>query len=153
MKFLPFRKHFKRHQRYLASCFFVCKYALSIVSRHSNLKCINHTCLGTVYCPNKPSTPYLFAKSVTFTFHAVVRLSKYQLYLSTFFETSRCLGRLLLCCLFASKYVVSAIFCTLTWNFISGTHLVAFNPQKALFYSHFSFLTTVDLFSSLCWGL
>ena len=72
---------------------------------------MNRTYADAVYTLNRGSTPYilfLIVKNVPFTFRAVVWPSKHQPYLCSKFETSKYNRRYFVCCLFASKYVISA---------------------------------------------
>ena len=91
-------------------------------------KCINHTYPVALYTLNTPSTPYclfLTDKNVPFNFEHVLGPSKRRSYLCSYFQTSKYVRRYLVCCLFASKYVTSAVFCTLSCNCMSRTYLVA----------------------------
>ena len=85
-------------------------------------KCIEYTYLVAVYTQNTAS-PFITAENVSFTFHADLWRSEDKLYL---FFISKPLNRLpvLFCCLFASKYIISAVLLSLTCNCITGTYLV-----------------------------
>ena len=76
--------------------------------------CISCAYLLAVYTVNTPSTPYslfLTAENVPLTFGFVFWLSENQAHLFSNFETSKYLTWRLVCCLFRSKYVISALLC------------------------------------------
>ena len=75
--------------------------------------CIRRTYLVAVYTLKTRSTPYclfLRVENVTVTFGVVLWLSKHQPYLCSNFETSKYVRLSLVCCLFACRYVISAVF-------------------------------------------
>ena len=68
--------------------------------------------LVAVYTVNTPSTPYcLFfvAENVPLTFALVLPSSKLQPYLCFFFQSTKYVRRYLVCCLYACKYIISAV--------------------------------------------
>ena len=96
-------------------------------------KCINHTYLVAIYTLNTTSTtstPYflfIIAKNLTFSF--LMLFFGLQYINRTFFIISKLLNKLrgtLFIVGLLLKDVISAVFCSLTCNCISGTYLVAF---------------------------
>ena len=80
-------------------------------------KYINYTYLVAVQTVNRPSTPYclfLTAENVPLSFGFVLWLWKNHAHLFSNFETSKYLRWRLVCCLFSSKYVISALLCHFT---------------------------------------
>ena len=78
--------------------------------------CISWTYVVAVYTINTPTTPYclfLAAENVPLTFGFVLWLWKNHVHLFSNFETSKYLRWRLVCCLFPSKYVISALL----WHF------------------------------------
>ena len=78
--------------------------------------CISCAYLLAVYTVNKPSTPYclfLTTENVPLTFGFVLWLCKNNAHLFSKMETSKYLRLRLVCCLFSSKYVISAVL----WHF------------------------------------
>ena len=76
-------------------------------------KYINHTYPFPVYIRNTPSTPYCMywtAENFPLTFGDAPWLWKHQSYICSDFETSKYVWRYLVYCLFAGKYVISAVF-------------------------------------------
>ena len=74
--------------------------------------CISCGYLVAVYNVNTPSTPYslfLMAENIPLTFGFFLWLWKNNVPLFSNFQTSKYLGWCLLCCLFPSKYVISAL--------------------------------------------
>ena len=74
--------------------------------------CISCAYLVAVYTVNTPSTPYclfLTAENVPLTFGVVLRSWKHQLYLCSYFQSSKYVRRYLVCCFSACKYVISAV--------------------------------------------
>ena len=75
--------------------------------------CISCACLVAVFTVNTKSTAYclfLTAENVPLTFGFVLWLWENHAHLFSNFETSKYLRLPLVCCLFRSKYVVSALF-------------------------------------------
>ena len=96
----------------------------------STWKCINDTYLIPGYTLNTPSAPYFFlyktAKRNIFISCCFLAL-KHQSYFFYYSKTSEYVKRYHVCCLFPSDYVISSVFGSLTWKYISGTYLVAFS--------------------------
>ena len=81
-------------------------------------KYINHTYPVAECTLNTRRTTYslfLTAENVPFIFDAMVWFSKHQPYLLSIFETSKHVRRYLVCCLFASKYVISVLMLQFNW--------------------------------------
>ena len=106
---------------------------------------------------------FITAKNVTFIFHAVLLMlyfscmsffmpSKHQSYLFSHFETSKYVRWYLVCSFFTCKYVISAVFCSLTCNWSPSPMLLHFNLDKHDSHFAFIFLTTGYLFYSLFSG-
>ena len=76
--------------------------------------CISCACLLAVYTVNTKSTAYclfLTAENVPLAFGLLLWLWKNKVRLFPTSETSKYLRSRLVCCLFSSKYVISALFC------------------------------------------
>ena len=74
--------------------------------------CISCVYVVAVYTINTPSTPYcllLTAENVQLNFGFVFRLLKNDAHLFPYFETSKYLRWRVVCCLFTSKYIISAL--------------------------------------------
>ena len=102
----------------------------------STWKSRKHTYLLGVYPRNTPITPYFFVyncKNETFTFHPDLWHSKQQLYFFYSFKPLNMLGRTLFVVFFRFKHEFSTVFCSLTFNCISGIYLVAFSLRKRSF--------------------
>ena len=75
-------------------------------------KYINHTYPVVVYTPNTPSIPhclFLIAGNLPLIFGVVLWPWKHQPYFCSILETSKYVRRHLVCCLFATKSVISAV--------------------------------------------
>ena len=94
---------------------------------------------------------FITAENATFTFHAVLFPSKHQSYLSFYFEISKYVKRYLLCCLFAFKYVIFAVFFAFKLVITSVPVIfLPFNLKKNYPFFGFGVLATnVDLFPVL----
>ena len=73
------------------------------------------------------------SKNVTFSFHAVVWLSKQESYFSSYFQISEYIRRYLPSCFLACKYLFPAVFWPFSCNCISDTYPFAFWPRKTSF--------------------
>ena len=103
-------------RRDLVCCLFASKYVFSFDFRHFKKKNINYTYLVAVSSVNGGSTPYSFfltAENVPLTFGFFLWFSKNHGHLFSNFESSKYLIWRLVCSLFLSKYVISALL----WHF------------------------------------
>ena len=102
-------------------------------------KCIKHTYLVAVYILNTGNTPYFFVykcEKRNLCLPCFFSIAKHQSYVFSYFETSKYVNRYLVCSLFLSKCVFSAIFCSLTCNCKNSTYPVNFKLEKH--HLHFS---------------
>ena len=75
--------------------------------------CASLVAVHTVNTPRTPYSLFLTAENFPLSFDFVLWLSKNHAHLFSNFETSKYLRWRLVCCLFRSKYVISA----LSWHF------------------------------------
>ena len=111
-----------KHLNILAETWFVVCLPLNafflLISGISKRKYINYTYLVAVSSVNRASTRYclfLTAENVVLSFGFVLWLWKNHAHLFTNFETSKYLRWRLGCCLFPSKYVISALLSHFNW--------------------------------------
>ena len=118
----------------------------------STWKWIKYSSLASVYTLDTPSTSYFFVynrwnRNISFSWCSLA--SKISMVPFFFFKISKYVRWYLVCFLFASKYVISAVFSSLPCNCISGPVWLKFNVQKHHSYFAFSLLTTFDPFYCL----
>ena len=130
-------------------CFVICSPLNAfflLISRFLTSKYINYTYPVPVQTVNKPSTPYclfLTVENVPLTFGFVLWLWKNHTHLFSNFETSKYLRWRVVCCLFPSKYVISALLwltcsciqqrlscCSLHCQYTKHSLLFVFNGSK-----------------------
>ena len=111
----PFGKNFniQKHQWHLVVLSFSLKKLFLPFSAILTWKSIDDT-----YIVAQIFSLFITGKSVTFTFHSFVCPSKNQLFFLSSFQTTKYLTIWLVCCLFSSKYVTSAVCCSFCWWFL-----------------------------------
>ena len=127
--FSPFRKRFNIWKTWVVPSFFLLipsEYGLTANFWHFNWK-IHQTYLFCcrLHCKIHQAhflSLFVTARNVTFLFLP----SKHQSYFFSYFETSKYFRGYIVCVFFPCKYVISAVFCSLTCNWIRRTFLVPF---------------------------